>query len=53
MFTGSGCLAISIAKEYSNSFVTGTDISSKAIKVAKANAINLKCAHQIDFIKCN
>jgi len=53
MFTGSGCLAISIAKEYSSSLVTGTDISSKAIKIAKANAINLNCAHQINFIKCN
>ena len=35
--TGSGCLAISIAKELKNSKITAIDISKKAIKVAKKN----------------
>ena len=33
--TGSGCLAISLANEYCNSVVFGTDISKSAINIAK------------------
>ena len=53
MFTGSGCLAISLAKEYFNANVTATDISSKALKIAKINANKLSCSNQINFIQCN
>ena len=53
MCTGSGCIAISIAKEFINAQVVATDISSKAIKVAKLNAKNLNCINQITFIKCD
>ena len=35
--TGSGCLAITLASEISNSIVTGIDISQKAINVANVN----------------
>ncbi len=51
--TGSGCLAISLAKEYKNSKIVATDISSKALNIAKINAKKMKCANQIKFIKCN
>ena len=33
--TGSGCLAISLAKEFVNSKVTAIDVSQKALQVAK------------------
>ena len=35
--TGSGCLAISLAKEFPNSEITAIDISKKALNVAKKN----------------
>ena len=38
MGTGTGCIAVSLAKEISNSKVTGIDISTVAIEVAKINA---------------
>ena len=36
--TGSGCIAIALAKNIPNVKITAIDISSKALKVAKANA---------------
>ena len=51
--TGSGCLAISSAKEYINSKIVATDISYKAINVAIKNAEKLDCLKQIQFEKCN
>jgi len=38
MGTGTGCIAISLAKEIPNSKITGIDISSVATEVAKINA---------------
>ena len=51
--TGSGCLAISLAKEYRKAQVTATDISSDALKVAQINANKLCSDKEIQFVKCN
>ena len=48
--TGSGAIAISLAKYIPQSEITAIDISEKALKVAKKNAINNKVENQITFI---
>ena len=53
MCTGSGCIAICLAKEYKNASILATDISFKAIEIAKKNAKNLKCLDQINFVHCD
>ena len=51
--TGSGCLAICLAKEFTNSKVIATDISNNAIRVAKRN-INLhNCEKKISIQKAD
>lgn len=40
--TGSGCIAITLAKELPNAQITGVDISEKALKIAHKNAQNLQ-----------
>ncbi len=47
--TGSGCLAICLAKELMNSKITAIDISKTAINVAKKNIKLKKLEHQIDL----
>jgi len=49
--TGSGCIAISLAKNLINSNVTAIDISDKALNVAKKNS--LKNNVTVEFIKDN
>ena len=47
--TGSGCIAVSLAKYLANTKVFAIDISQDALKVARANA--LKHQSQIDFFQ--
>lgn len=47
--TGSGCIAISIKKYLKNVIVIGTDISDKALEIAKHNASENKV--EVNFIK--
>lgn len=49
--TGSGCIAVSIAKNIPNSKVSAIDISNKALAIAQENAN--KNAVTIDFIENN
>ncbi len=49
--TGTGCISISLAKEYPNALVTACDISDKALKVAQTNADNLGVKQRITFLQ--
>lgn len=50
--TGSGCIALAIAKEFPDSEVYGTDILETAIEYANKNA-ELNCIDNITFLKGN
>lgn len=51
--TGSGAIAISLAKYIENSEITAVDISRKALSVAKKNAKSNEVENQITFIESN
>lgn len=48
--TGSGAIAVSLAKYLPNTEITAVDISQEALKVAKKNAISNEVENQITFI---
>ncbi len=48
--TGSGCIAISIAKEYPNSKIIALDKSKKALQVAKKNIEFYNLSNQIKLV---
>ena len=47
--TGSGCLAISLAKEFVNSEITAIDVSQKALFVAKKNINKYNLSERINL----
>ena len=47
--TGTGCILLSLLKELYNSRGIGIDISSEAIKIAKANSKNLNLENRAKF----
>lgn len=51
--TGSGIIAISIAKNILDAKILATDISSKALQVAKRNAGKFGVQDRIEFIECD
>lgn len=51
--TGSGCLAVALAKELPNARVVATDISDAALSVARRNAARHGVAKRIEFVECN
>ena len=51
--TGSGCIAVSLAKLLPGAKLTATDISQEALEVARYNAVLNKVAEKIRFIESN
>ena len=51
--TGSGCLAIALAKELPGASLYATDISSQALVVARRNAERHGVAERVEFEQCN
>ncbi|MEI8021428.1 MAG: HemK/PrmC family methyltransferase, partial [Schlesneria sp.] len=49
--TGSGCVAVAVAKNAKTSHVTATDISSAAIEIARENVALHRVANQVDVIE--
>ncbi len=47
--TGSGCIAISLAKEFKNASITAIDISKEALEVAERNLKIHNCCNQIQL----
>lgn len=51
--TGSGAIAISIAKHIPDARILATDISPDALRVAKRNAEKYQVQGQIEFVECD
>jgi len=51
--TGSGCLAVALAVEFPGATVVATDVSAKALDVARRNAARHGVANRIEFHECN
>ncbi len=49
--TGSGCIAVMLAKKLPSAKITASDISEKALNVAKFNAEKLGVKNKIEFIR--
>ena len=50
MFTGSGCLAITVLKQFNNFTAISSDISNEAINIAEQNATINQVVDRINFI---
>jgi release factor glutamine methyltransferase len=51
--SGSGCIAISMARELPCATIVATDISAAALKVARRNAARHGVSARIEFVECN
>jgi release factor glutamine methyltransferase len=51
--TGSGCIALSLAKELPQAEIHATDISPAALEIARANAARLQLESRIRFHECD
>ena len=47
--TGSGAIALALAKEFPQAEIHATDISASALEIARANAARLELTHRIQF----
>jgi release factor glutamine methyltransferase len=51
--TGSGCIAVALARELPHAEIIATDISARALEVAKRNATRHQVADRIKFVEAN
>lgn len=51
--TGSGCIALALAKELVNAEISATDISAAALGIARANAARHRLGERIQFHQAN
>jgi len=51
--TGSGCIAVALAKELPAAEIYATDISAEALAVARRNAARHGVAERVRFVECN
>lgn len=51
--TGSGCLAVALAREFAGASVVATDRSEEALAVARLNAARLGVADRVRFVLAN
>jgi len=51
--TGSGCIAVALAKELPHATIFATDISSAALAIASRNATRHNVADRVRFLECN
>jgi release factor glutamine methyltransferase len=51
--TGSGCIAIALARELPRAEIFGTDISAQALAVARRNAEKHGVTARVRFVECN
>ena len=51
--TGSGCIAVALAKEFAKAQITATDISPAVLEVAKRNAIRHNVETRIQFTEAD
>ena len=51
--TGSACIAIALAREFPAAQIVATDISAKALEVARRNASRHGVNSRVEFVECN
>jgi release factor glutamine methyltransferase len=49
--TGSGCIALALASEFSRALLFATDLSRRALVVASRNAVRLEMAERVKFLE--
>jgi release factor glutamine methyltransferase len=49
--TGSGCVALALAKELTTAEIYATEVSSEALEIARANASRLQMAGRVEFLR--
>lgn len=51
--TGSGCIALALARELNSAEVYGVDLSLDALEIARANAARLQLEQRVEFLRSN